>query len=103
MPRASARVAILLSVLAVSSACTSGLQKRMQSWVGSTESQLLQSWGAPDRTQALDDGSKIHTWVDTWFTQQGQPVQCRKTFTVDRRGQVVKWSYAGCPRRLWER
>lgn len=95
-------LALALTALFASTACTTALQKNMQTWVGSTESQLLQAWGAPDRTQTLADGSKVDTWVDTWNSSSGQRYQCRKTFSVAPSGEVTKWSFTGCPKHIWE-
>jgi len=99
------RLRILLACIActLSLSCASALQKNMESWMGSQESQLLAAWGAPDTRVPLPDGGRVYTWLDTWYQQNGQPANCRKTFTVDPRGVVVKWSYSGCPKRVWER
>src|ERR1700722_12737143 len=76
------------------SACTT--QKSvMRSWVGQPESQVLASWGAPDRTAALSDGGKVDTWVSTWNNNYGLQT-CRKSFTVNSQGIVTQWSFSDC-------
>ena len=91
------KVAVVAAIGLLSAGCKSPLQATMESWMGQREERLLEAWGAPDRTQTLSDGSRIHTWVDTWYSQFGQPVRCRKTFRVNSQGVVVHWSYSGAP------
>lgn len=74
------------------SACTTTASV-MKSWVGKPESQLLESWGAPDKDAALAYGGKVDTWVSVW----GEPPHtCRKTFTVNSEGTIVKCVYSDC-------
>ena len=83
--------------LFLSSACTTTSATRdvMKSWVGVPESQLLASWGSPDRTATLSDGSKVDTWLTDWKNTSGMHT-CRKTFTVDPGGKVVHRSWFDC-------
>lgn len=99
------RLGILIACVActLSLSCASALQKNMESWMGSQESQLLAAWGAPDTRVSLTEGGTVYTWIDTWYQQNGQPASCRKTFTMDTRGVVVNWSYSNCPVRIWQR
>lgn len=75
--------------------CGATLQKKMQSWVGSDESQLLSSWGAPNSSLEAGDGKKIHTWITLW-NYNGNVYTCRQSFTIDTEGKVERWSYSGC-------
>lgn len=75
--------------------CGASIQKKMQSWVGADESQLLSSWGAPDTSLDTADGKRIHTWKTLW-NYNGNMYTCRQSFTIDTEGKVEKWSYAGC-------
>lgn len=86
--------AAALALVIFFSACTT-TKSVMKSWVGQPESQLLASWGAPDRTAALPDGGKVDTWVTVWNNSYGLQT-CRKTFTLDGDGTVTQWSYSGC-------
>jgi hypothetical protein len=74
-------------------ACTT--KSAMNSWIGRPESQLLASWGAPDRTARFPDGRKVDTWVTTWSDDFGLHT-CRKTFTVGAEGTVLKSEYSDC-------
>ena len=67
----------------------------MKSWVGVSESRLIASLGAPDRTAALSDGGKVDTWLTDWNDKDGMHT-CRKTFTVDSEGNVVRRSWFDC-------
>jgi hypothetical protein len=89
------RHAAALALVVLFGACTT--QKSvMASWVGQPESHLLASWGAPDRTAVLADGGKVDTWVTTWNDNYYGLHTCRKTFTLDAEGKVVKWAYSDC-------
>ncbi len=74
-------------------ACTT--KSAMNSWIGRPDSQLITSWGTPDRTASFPDGAKVDTWVTTWRDDFGMHT-CRKTFTVGAGGAVVKAEYSDC-------
>ena len=67
----------------------------MRSWEGRSESELVSAWGAPAASIDTRDGQRVLTW-ETYWGQFGQRV-CRKSFTVDPRGIVVRWAFEGCP------
>ena len=75
------------------SGCTT-TKSVMESWVGARESDLVSKWGAP--TSAIDtrDGMRILTWESYWG-EYGRNV-CRKSFTIDESGKIIRWSYRGC-------
>jgi len=70
-------------------------RQKMESWVGHQESDLASIWGAP--TSAIDtrDGKRILTWESYWG-QYDRNV-CRKSFTIDKSGKIIRWSSSGCP------
>ena len=90
----TAKYVVVLGLIVFLGACATTTSV-MKSWVGQPEAQVLASWGAPDRTAALPDGSKVDTWVTTWNNDYGLQT-CRKTFTVDSEGKIIKWSYSNC-------
>jgi len=92
--RMNPRHAAALALVFLASACTT-TSTVMKSWVGDSESKLLASWGAPDRTATLPDGGRVDTWVSTWSNNYGLQT-CRKTFTVNSEGIVTQWSYSDC-------
>ena len=67
----------------------------MNSWIGRPESQLIASWGAPDKTGSFPDGRKVDTWITTWSDDFGLHT-CRKVFTVSAQGTVLKSEYSDC-------
>lgn len=82
------RITVLALAFLSSSCATTGL-------IGVPESQLLASWGAPDRIATLSDGSRVDTWLTDWNDKDGMHT-CRKTFTVDSQGKVVRESLFDC-------
>lgn len=63
----------LATLLVLDSGCVAQINQTMQSWVGSSVSNLIASWGPPK--QIIDDGSggKIYVWAQTHsFTTPGQ-------------------------------
>lgn len=55
------RIILITLVAVVSAGCatTAGYEKILNSWVGSSESNLISSWGPPQSTYVLDDGGKV--------------------------------------------
>ena len=92
-PRYIAAFALLF--LSSSCATTSTTRAVTKGWVGISESQLLASWGEPDRTAALSDGGRVDTWLTDWNAEDGMHT-CRETFTVDSKGKVVRRSSFDC-------
>jgi len=64
----------------------------MKGWVGHSETELLASWGAPDKT-AQSGGKKFHTWDGR--NGAGQII-CTRTFVIDASGFVQSFS-TNCP------
>jgi len=58
-------------------------------WKGQSGDRLIQSWGAPDRSETLSDGTRVLTWVSVWADQQSQAT-CRKSFTLNKEGTVER-------------
>jgi len=67
----------------------------MDSWVGKPATELMSSWGAPDTSLQLADGSQALTWKKVWW-RSGYRHECRQSFTVDSYGTVRAWSYNDC-------
>jgi hypothetical protein len=93
------RTLVLLFALAPVLACATSRSDAMESWVGTNEAELLSSWGAPDKSVELHDGSRVHTWVTEWTYYIGgrsRQATCRESFTVGAESLVERWSYNGC-------
>ncbi len=86
---------LIVAILLIIVACTTPTAV-MKSWVGHYESELYTSWGAPDLTVELKDGTKICTWKRVWSDSNGVH-QGRQSFTIDTDGKVIKWSYEDMP------
>ena len=71
--------------------------KAMASWVGKPEAQLIASWGAPDSSMRLDDGSKVLTWKRIWSNHY-HVGEGRQSFVISVNGMVQSWSYDNMPR-----
>lgn len=76
--------------------CASPTKKAMESWIGKSEDELMVTWGAPDSTRSLSNGATVHTWVKVWYNRYF-PQQGRQSFTVDRSGTIVAYSYENMP------
>lgn len=61
------RIALALVTAFVLSACatTTKYEAILDSWVGSTESSLVQAWGAPQGVYEAPDGTRVLTWIDS--------------------------------------
>jgi len=88
---------ILILLVVVSLALPlSCMKKQMATWVGHSEAQLVQAWGAPDETYNLPDGSRTLTWITPMTQYNGVVTKCRQSFNMSPQGLVVSTSYSGC-------
>lgn len=85
---------IAVAVLALAG-CASAAKTgaTLDTWVGSQESELLASWGAPDRIVPMTDGGRAMAWADAWGTDQA--LRCEVTFITDAGGTIGSWSTSG--------
>lgn len=65
----------------------------MKTWVGSSDSQLMASWGAPDLESRAGNGNRVLTY--NGINGYGQII-CRKTFVVNVQGTITSYSH-NCP------
>ena len=75
------------------------LNDAMQSWVGSSESELVSSWGVPNGSYQNKDGTIVLTWQQYWETQLSYGY-CKKIFLVDPQGVIRKWKYDSCATQI---
>jgi hypothetical protein len=81
----------------------SHFESNLQTWVGTSSSQLIDGWGPPTGVFDLPDGRKMYTWannsgaaaVPVAGTVYAVPLGCKITFTVSNTGTVEKWRYEG--------
>ena len=85
-----------LLLLTTAFGCVQTQSRAMESWKGQSGDRLIESWGAPDRSETLSDGTRVVTWVSVWSNQQSQAT-CRKSFTLNKEGTVERWSFSNCP------
>jgi hypothetical protein len=56
------RTILFAAVLVLVVGCAT-TEKAKQTWVGATYDEVLRTWGPPQRSGKLADGTDIHTWV----------------------------------------
>ncbi len=66
------------------------IYKEMESWVNRPVSELIDSWGPPDRIVPSDEGT-IYTWSQDFASE----VFNEKRFWVNESGIVFKWDILG--------
>ncbi len=54
---------IILVLFLLACATPAKYDARLQSWVGKSESELLQAWGAPSARKLMPDGSSVITYT----------------------------------------
>lgn len=95
---------ILLSFIFILSGCANvsddGLRYQttndiMQSWVGHNESELIGSWGAPEKSFQNRDGSRVLTWKNYRETDTTYGY-CTQTFLANKEGIIQAWKYNFC-------
>ncbi len=65
----------------------------MKTWLGHSKNDLVTQWGAPDRSEKLDNGKQVLTWDGR--NGYGQII-CTQTFIIDSNGKVDGFS-TNCP------
>ncbi len=65
------KFSILFLTILVGCATTAGYEQMLTTWVGSSESNLISSWGPPENIYALDDGGKVLTYINKRNVQIG--------------------------------
>jgi hypothetical protein len=83
---------LALSLCLLAAGC---YERRMNAWVGHPYGELVRTWGTPTTRHRAPDGGTILTWEDAEIDQGGYKT-CRRSFTTDRGGRVVRWAIAGC-------
>ena len=105
---------MVLGLLLVGCATSANYTKKLNSWVGSTENQLVSSWGPPLGSYVKDDGSKILTYqrsgsydlpgAQVMDSMTGFPVNtsgptvitsCRTRFNISSSGKITSGSWEG--------
>lgn len=84
---------ILAFVLILLVSCTNTADI-MNSWLGSDDTQLMSSWGAPTHVAEARSGGKIYTYRSQVFNSWSGAYQLRvRSFTVDKDGIIthVMW------------
>lgn len=102
---------ILLVFIVILSLSSCGYREKrnaevLDSWIGSTEQEIVSAWGRPDSD--YDSGNMRYlTWSDTslcegcggWKDAEGNYNDtlnnCKYTFIFES-GRVVSWEYRGC-------
>lgn len=94
------RKILIIVVLALLAGCatTGNYEKILQSWIGSSEDNLVASWGAPVNTYTTDSGNKLLTFGGNrgaiFYNNMVTPVNCTTTFTIAN-GIVTNWRWKG--------
>ena len=102
-------------------ATTAKYEAAINSWIGSSEDELVESWGVPNGVYNKNDGGKVlsyvrsgsmhmpgnttsNTSIDAWgyattttTTSAGTNIalRCKTSFVVSSTGRITSWSYEG--------
>jgi len=91
--------ALTLAAVAMLAACSSApsrtnpgaYEAALQQWVGSSETELINAWGVPDKSQLLSQGGQVLEYD----TRDGKNVTCSTLFTSNLTGTIERWNYTG--------
>jgi hypothetical protein len=70
-------------------------QRRMGAWMGHSYGELISAWGVPTTRHARPGGGAIFSWADAELGPDGYQT-CRRSFTTDASGTIVRWSIDDC-------
>ena len=87
---------ILFTLLALQGCSILDEPTKENSWVGHTESEIIDSWGQPDVTYHYETGEKTYTWITTSAGEYG-PYTCQKSVTFDKKQLIKKRAATTCP------
>ena len=84
-------------------ATTEKYEKVLDSWLGSNDSNLITSWGAPSSTYNMSNGNRILTFIESksgpavWMGGMLVPLKfhCKTEFIVDPNNIIVGWRHEG--------
>lgn len=89
---------LTLLILVALTSCVSWTaqnHQRLNSWLGSSETDLINVWGMPSKTYNLNDKkyvafeeSSLHSYKGTAHTSY-----CKVTFTIEK-NKIVSWNYS---------
>jgi hypothetical protein len=63
----------------------------LQQWTGRSESDLINAWGVPDKSQLLSSGGQVLEYN----VRKGDKVTCSTLFTTNLTGMIERWTYKG--------
>lgn len=87
-------------------ATTAKYEAVLNTWVGSSESDLVSKWGIPSSTYPLGDGKMLMYQHNGGTVSTAQPIGnmyfvnstsywCKTTFTIDGLGIIQNWRWEG--------
>jgi hypothetical protein len=89
-------ISIVLPFLIAGCATTSDYEGKLNSWIGSDATRLVEAFGEPTRSYKAPSGRDIYEYEDRAesLMPRGPSAYCRTTFEVDS-GKVVSWNWEG--------
>lgn len=93
-------VCILAAIVLAGCATTSGFEKKVASFNGKSELDLIRALGTPQQSYAVEDkkfltySSSRFVMVPTAYGNIGNNLSCQVTFEIYQ-GMVVSWSWKG--------
>lgn len=102
-------ILVLSTLLVIGCATTAKYEASLKTWVGQSESRLVQTWGPPADTYEPKDGTKILTYrfdggqrTTANYNQFTRTVNansysywCKTSFYIDNFGVVSNWRWEG--------
>lgn len=86
-------------------ATTANYEKILQTWVGDSESHLVQSWGPPSSTYMLGENKKVLTYFKSngsetaYYGSLGiaetTNYTCKTDFYIDGLAMITNWRHEG--------
>jgi hypothetical protein len=79
-----------LSLILMSSNCNKKLQEKMNSWMGSTKNEVIQSWGLPNNTASDGDGGEVLVFSESSY-YQGTTYYRHVLMYFNQEGRAYHW------------
>jgi hypothetical protein len=90
-------ILVWLCILICGCTSSSGVTRALDSWIGSTKSQIVARKGAPSSEYALDSGDHILVYKTNWYSAAGDHNEdCVIQFYIGNNGKIYKTMWQHC-------
>jgi len=102
-------IILLSSLIGCSATKKLSLKETMDSWLGHSKTELIESWGPPTSSYNIGDGNEVLTFLQEWQIdgktyydrynrlqyKAPQKRYCKRMIYVNKYGKIYRWKTEG--------